>query len=211
MTDHGSHNGSALHGYSANPVEGPPTRPTYLNTSNTPSQSSQEYTRVNQMNKVLETIRSRDMKIAVTCDERSKNHAQEKYRMTAIATELNRVLCNSKALVYEFTITSSRGSWLSYLINQAITHFIFVGLPQVAQYISDKSPEKEFFNPKTTRILNCVVVREKGWSLEPPVSGRRTIYTPSHYLEKFMQLEGCDQDVVSMALSHFSCKFHTSR
>lgn len=200
-------NGTVLHGLARPPADGP-TRPNHLDTSGTPSLTNPEYSRFNQMNQVLETIRSREMKIAVICDERSKDYAEEKLRVTSISTELNRVLCGSKVLVYEYTITkSTRVPWLSYLRDRAITHYIFVGLPQVTQYFSERSPERDFFNPKTGRVLQCVVVRNEEWNLEPLVApARRTTYTPTHYLEKFLQLEGCDKDVTAMALCHFSCE-----
>ena len=202
MTNQMSHNGN-LRGL-ASVVEGP-ARPTHLDTSGSPM-SNPEYSRTSQMSQVLESIRSRDIKIAVICDERSKNYEQEKTRVTSLATELNRVLCGSKVLVYEYTISQSKFAWLSYLRDRSITHYIFVGLPQMQSYSSEKSPESDFFNPKSPRILQCVVVRNEDWSLEPPIMARRTVYTPSHYLEKFLQLEGCDKDVTGMTLSHFSRK-----
>ena len=183
-----------------------PLRPTHLDT--TGSSSDHElfatYSRMDQMKKVQSTMRACDMKIAVICSASSETPREDKARVTSIATELNRVLSESKVLVYEYTIVDT--TWFSYLQQVPVTHYIFVNLPPVDQY-NNKTPESEYFDPRTSSITKAVVVRSGNWNfMSVPAKVRRTAYTPVHYLEKFLQLEGSHVDVTGMALSHFSCE-----
>lgn len=161
---------------------------------------------MDQMDKIQEMMRARDMKIAVISSALSENPQEDKARATRIATELNKVLSGSKALVYEYNIVDT--NWFTSLLDDPVSHFIFVNLPPVGQYI-DKTPESDFFNPRSPRIIEAVIVRSGDWSFSSlPARSRRTVYTPTHYLEKFLQLEGCDKKVTSMALCHFACELH---
>lgn len=182
-------------------------RPTHLNTTGSPSSNPElfaMYTQVDQMKKVLDTMRARVTKIAVISSIYSRTPSEDKARATRIATELNRVLSGSNALVYEYTITDT--NWFAYLRGVPVTHYIFVNLPPIDHY-ADKTSESEFFNSRSPRIIEAVVVRSGEWSLASLTPrARRTAYTPIHYLEKFLQLEGSDRDVTTMALCQFSCK-----
>ena len=182
----------------------PPVRPSYLKTDALQTQNL-PFSQVDQMQKIVDTIRSRDVKIAVIKNMTDPHWSEEdRAHATGIATELNKMLSGSKALVYEYAIRSVEG-WLEYLRNTKVTYYIFVELPPFESY--SRSPENDFFDPRSQRITEVVVVRRVGWrNATTPRGTRITAYTPVHYLEKFLHLEGSDREVAAMALCHFACK-----
>ena len=181
----------------------PHVRPTHLDTSGgVHLEPTPPYTKFDQMKKVVEIIRSRNVKIAViTNGLDSQNLAQDKYMRTNIATELNRMLSGSKALVYEYEI-KSRGEWFEHLRSGQVTFYIFIDLPPYTPY-QNSTPESEYFNPRSQKITEAIVVRRRLSATTPGGTPRTTAFTPQHYLEKFPHLEGSAQEIAEMALSHF--------
>ena len=181
-----------------------PIRPTFLDTSGETHTNSPAYTRHDQMEKVLQTIRSRNVKIAVISNGigLQGHHAHaDKAMATSIATELNQMLSGSHALVYEYEI-KERGVWFNYLRSVQVTYYIFVNLPPFDPY-SMHTPEREFFNPHSQRIAEVVVIHKRKPATTPGGT-RTTAYTPVHYLERFQHLSGSPKDIASMALCHFA-------
>lgn len=160
------------------------------------------YTQQEQMDKVLDTVRDRDAKIAVISNAMdTQNYANYKACATSIATELNKELSGSKVLVYEYDI-KNKESWFGHLRSGKTTHYIFVNLPPYDPYYS-KTSEEEFFSTRSRRIAEVVVVRERAL-VTTPGGTRTTSYTPVHYLEKFQHLTGQPKDIASKALCHFA-------
>lgn len=185
------------------PTSGPaqPVRPTHLDTGGLQVQSNPPYSRLDQMTKVIETIRSRDVKIAViTNGIESQTLDKDKALATSIATEVNKMLSGSKALVYEYVI-KNKDKWLEYMRSVHVNYYIFIEFPPLCPY-QNTTPESEFFSPRSQRITEVVVVRRKRWATTPGGT-RVTAYTPVHYLEKFQHLEGNADDIAAMALCHF--------
>lgn len=178
------------------------TRPTHLNTAGAPHDSLPPYNRREQMRRIVETIRLRDVKIAVISNAiESRTKEEDRAMVTSIATELNRVLSGSKVLVYEYAIKDK--GWFQYLRSVNVTYYIFIGLPPHQDRYQAITPEKEFFNPRSQRITEVVVVNRNRWATTPGGT-RVNAYTPVHYLERFQHLEGNERDIAAMALCHFA-------
>ena len=179
-----------------------PPRPTHLNTGGIQVQAAPPYSRKEQMKKIIDTIRSREVKIAViTNGIESRRQEEDRGLATSIATELNKMLSGSKALVYEYVI-KSRDNWFDYLRSVNVTYYIFIELPPHREYQA-ATPESDFFNPRSSRITEVVVVRRNRWATTPGGS-RISAYTPIHYLERFQHVEGSARDIAAMALCHFA-------
>lgn len=182
-----------------------PTRPTHLDTTGDSGGSGTMYTRKEQMEKVLHTMRARDVKIAVISNGMdAQNYTEDKACATSIATELNKMLSGSKVLVYEYEITN-RDSWVDHLRSGSVKYYIFVNLPPYDPYHTESS-KSDFFDPRSLRIAEVVVVRERSFATTPGGT-RTTIYTPMHYLEKFQHLDGSPRDIASKALCHFASEW----
>jgi hypothetical protein len=184
------------------PMEGP-VRPTHLDTTGESVGSGSMYTHEEQMKKVLHTMRSWDVKIAVIYNAvDSQSFTEDRGCGTSVATELNKMLSGSKALVYEFEI-KNKDSWFAHLRRGEVKYYIFINLPPYNPYHS-MTRESEFFTPNSKRISEVVVVRERKLTTAITPGGTRTTsYTPVHYLEKFQHLEGNPKDIASKALCHF--------
>lgn len=152
-----------------------------------------------QMHKVIETMRSQSVKIAVVFNN---IESQDRELCRTIIAELKRILSGSKALVFEYVIKDE--GWLQYLRSMNVTHYIFIGLPPHQDWhmypARTLEEEKEFFNPHSKRIMEVVVVNRNRWATTPGGS----VYTPVHYLEQFQHLEGSSSDIAAMALCHFA-------
>lgn len=183
-------------------------RPTQLDMSGgTHLEASPPYSRSDQARKIIEIIRNRHVKIAVIINGMdSKDPTGDKALATSIATELNRMLSGSKALVYEYTIVNK--DWFDYLRSVQVTYYIFIDLPPYTPY-HNSTPESEFFNPRSQKITEAVVVRRRPAATTPGGTPRTTAFTPVHYLEKFVHLEGNPSVVSEMALSHFGGEYYS--
>lgn len=184
---------------------GQPARPTSLDTGGTQLDTSPPCTREDQMRKIVDLIRSRNVKIAVVSNAVNSEFLEEdEARKTSIATELNTVLSGSKALVYEYVIRN-KDNWLEYLKSVQVTYYIFIELPPYDPY-QTLLPEMEFFHPRSQRIMEVVMVRKRRWAGATTPGGTRiNAYTPvQHYLEKFQHLEGSAKDIAAKALCHFA-------
>ena len=180
-------------------------RPTQLNTGGVQvPDDSTPFSQEDQIRKTVDMVRSSVVKIAVISNGTDRHQSEQyKHQVTCIATELNKLLSGSKALVYEYEITNH--GWLNYLRSVKVDYFIFVGLPPYVGYTTTKTAEEEFFNPKSIRITQVVVVRKEGWDkVSTPGGTRITAYTPVHYLTKFLHLDGSDYEIAVKALGHFS-------
>ena len=184
-----------------------PIRPNQLNTGGIQQpETTPPYSRRDQMQKIVETVRSRDVKIAVISNGvGSRTLEEDKALATSIATELNRMLSGSKALVYEYVI-KSKDKWFEYLRSVNVTYYIFIELPPHRDQYQNTTPESEFFNPRSQRITEVVVVRRNRWATTPGGT-RISAYTPVHYLERFHHVEGNHRDIAAMALCHFAGEY----
>lgn len=179
-----------------------PVRPTHLDTTGDSGNSNPTYTQQEQMDKVLQMVRLHDAKIAVISNAMdTQNYADYKACATSIATELNKVLSGSKVLVYEYEI-KDKDSWFGYMRSGEITYYIFVNLPPYDPSYSN-TREGAFFSPRSRRIGEVVVVRERTVATTPGGT-RTTSYTPVHYLERFQHLSGHPKDIATKALCHFA-------
>ena len=180
---------------------GGPVRPTHLDTTGESGHNGAIYTRKEQTEKVLHTIRAREVKIAVISNSmETRNYAADKACATSVATELNKMLSGSKALVYEFEI-KNKDNWFEYLRSVEVRYYIFVNFPPH----DSTTRESEFFSPRSRRISEVVVVRDRKLAMATTPGGTRTTsYTPVHYLEKFQHLDGSPRDIASKALCHFA-------
>lgn len=152
------------------------------------------YSRMDQMRKIIETIRSRNVNIAVITNKvESLTPGGDDAFANAIVAELTKMLSGSKALVYEYVIKKS-DTWFEYLRSIPVDNYVFIGLPPFRPY---QYLESEFFKPGSQRITEVVVVRRERDS--------RSSHAPVHYLEKFLHLDGSAiaSDIVAMALCHF--------
>ena len=180
-------------------------RPTHLNTSGMMEGSSvgsiQTYSELDQKEKILEIIRSRNAKIAVISNGNCRNSEEDKLQATSIATELNKMLSGSKVLVYEYVIENAT-TWFEYLQSVEVTYYIFINLPLWKAY-QNSSPESLFFSPRSQRITEVVVVGRMDQPTTPGGS-RLTAYTPVHYLERFQHLSGSPREIAMKSLCHFA-------
>lgn len=182
-------------------LSGGPIRPTHLDTTGESGYTGAIYTRKEQIEMVLQTIRARDVKIAVISNSMAaRNYSADKACATSVATELNKMLSGSKALVYEYEI-KNKDNWLDYLRSVEVKYYIFVNLPPHDPYYPS-TRESEYFSPRSHRISEVVVVHDR--KATTPGGTRSTSYTPVHYLDKFQHLDGSPADIASKALCHFA-------
>ncbi len=198
---------SRIHELPSLPSLPPHIRPTHLETGSErvlTQQPTSVYSCNDQLDKILDIIRSREVKIAVISNRLDSRFPDEdRGRVTGIATELNKMLSGSKALVYEYAIDNDQ--WLTYLRRVGVTYYIFVEFPPLQPYSTVKTVESEFFNSKSQRITEVVVIRRGGLDeVTTPGGSRVTTYTPVSYLRDFLHLDGNDKDIAIKSLCHFA-------
>lgn len=147
-------------------------------------QPDASYSRKEQMVKVIETVGSLNLMIAVIYNTDDKPLA------VGVVTELNKILSGSRALVFECVTKDNK--WFSNLRRTIATHYIFIGLPPQDVTVA----ESKFFDPNSPMMTKVVVVSRNRWQQGPSAEG--------HYLDKFQHVEGSKKDLAAMALYHFA-------